>query len=277
MNSVAQIRNIANELLANGEVEIVIGYSESSLDGKATPIFVSDPADTAKMIFNETCNLMLAKYLLRYKGKKIGIVAKPCDTRAIIGYMIENQVKREDIRIIGVSCMGMTGNRACGECGIRNPVLFDYKAGDDVDVSKLVIRESQVKEIEKLPADERWDHITKEFSKCIKCYACRQSCYMCYCNTCFVDRNQPVWTDKGTAIDDIMSYHLIRAMHTAGRCINCGICESTCPMGIDVRLLTSKIRNDSKELFGYDAGLDINEKPVITDFKPDDKQEKFIE
>lgn len=277
MNSQDKIREIAKELLSQGEVELIIGYTESSLDNKATPIFITDANETGKLIFDETCNLMLAKYLLRYKGKKIGIVAKPCDTRAITGYIIENQVKRDDLKIIGVSCMGMEGNKACDECTVRNPVLCDYKAGEDVDVTKLDIGESPVKEIEKMPADERWNHITKEFSKCIKCYACRQSCYMCYCNTCFVDRNQPIWADKGTSLDDIMSYHLIRAMHTAGRCINCGICESTCPMGIDVRMLTSKIRNDSKELFNYDAGLDINEKPVVTDFKPDDKQEKFIE
>ena len=272
-----EIRGIVKDLLDGGEVELIIGYGKSSLEDKATPVFITKAEEVQKLIFDRTCNLMLAKYLLMCKYKKTGIIAKPCDTRAIVGYIVEKQLKRENLKIIGVSCEGMDGNRACSECRMRNPVLFDYKAGEDIDVSRLNIKESHIKKIEKMTPEERWNYITKEFvSKCIKCYACRQACYLCYCNKCFVDKNQPTWSRKGIQTEDIMTYHIIRAMHTAGRCINCGMCESACPMDIDVRLLSSKLYNDSKEMFGYEAGMDINEKPVITDYNINDSEKNFI-
>ncbi len=271
-----ELSAVAARLLESGEVEVVIGYGASTLEGKATPIFITQAGDAGKLIFDRTCNVMLAKYLLGYRGKKVGIVAKPCDTRAIVSYMVENQLEREKLKIIGVSCNGMDGNAACNECITRNPVICDYKIGDDIDVSKLKPCESPADELERLSAGERWQYISKEFEKCIKCYACRQACYLCYCSKCFVDRNQPEWTQKGTGLGDIMSYHMIRAMHTAGRCINCGACESTCPMGINARLLVSKLYKDSKDLYGYEPGMDPEEKTALTDFKPDDYEGDFM-
>ncbi len=264
-------------MLESGEVELVVGYGASALPGKATPVFATTAEEAGKLIFDPTCNLLLAKYLLRYKGKKVGVVAKPCDTRAITGYIVERRLSREDVKIIGVSCGGMSGNPACSECSVRNPVIFDYRAGEDAGVSQPDTGEPFIETVEKMSPGDRWDYIAGEFSKCIKCYACRQACYLCYCSKCFTDRNQPEWTGKGTTSGDILAYHLTRAMHTAGRCINCGVCESVCPMGIKTRLLTSRLYYDVKELYGYEAGMDTGEKPALTDYKPDDAQDSFME
>ena len=34
-----------------------------------------------------------------------------------------------------------------------------------------------------------------------------------------------------------MEWHLVRAMHLAGRCINCGYCAEACPVGIPLNRL----------------------------------------
>ncbi len=47
--------------------------------------------------------------------------------------------------------------------------------------------------IEAMSLQERWEFWQSEFSRCIKCYACRQACPMCYCTKCIVEVNQRQW------------------------------------------------------------------------------------
>jgi formate dehydrogenase subunit beta len=43
--------------------------------------------------------------------RKIGIVAKGCDSRNIVTHIIENKIKREQLVVIGVPCKGMIDKR----------------------------------------------------------------------------------------------------------------------------------------------------------------------
>ena len=131
--------------------------------------------------------------------------------------------------------------------------------------------------MESQSADERWDYFVSEMSKCIRCYACRGACPSCYCNQCFVDHNQPQWFSKTTELSDTIIFHLVRAFHVAGRCVNCGACARACPMGVDLMSLTKKIAKDMNELYGYTAGMDIEELAPFATFKEDDPQEFITE
>ena len=126
-------------------------------------------------------------------------------------------------------------------------------------------------------ADERWEYFVSEMSKCIKCYACRGACPSCYCTQCFIDQNQPQWFGKTTELSDTIIFHLVRAFHVAGRCVNCGACARACPMGIDLMSLTKKIEKDMKELFQYTAGMDIEELAPFATFKDNDPQDFITE
>ena len=70
-----------------------------------------------------------------------------------------------------------------------------------------------------------------------------------------------------------MAFHLVRAYHLAGRCLDCGACSRACPMNIDLRVLRKKLQKDGLELFGYEAGLDPETEPALATFRPDDPQE----
>jgi ferredoxin len=116
-------------------------------------------------------------------------------------------------------------------------------------------------------------YFAEQASKCVLCYACRNACPMCYCPECFVEATQPTWIGREHSLSNAQVYHLIRALHLAGRCAGCGDCMRSCPMGVDLGLLGEKLRQDVKELFGVDVGADAKAEQPLTTYKEDDWQE----
>jgi ferredoxin len=243
----------------------------------ATPVFIQEPAKTERLIFNQYCHHNLATYLNRIEVKgKIGIVAKGCDARSIVGLIKERQIEREKVFIIGVPCPGMVNGNgvfaSCKVCQHKNPPIYDELIGSEVEENKIN-EFKEIEEFEKKAPDERWEEMSRDAAECIRCYACRQSCPNCYCTTCFVDQTQPAWFGKSVDPMDTLIFHLIRTFHMAGRCVDCGACERACPMGIKLRKLTKKIEKVVKERFGYTAGLDLEEPPPLATFKLEDPEE----
>ena len=172
-------------------------------------------------------------------------------------------------------------NDLCKRCKIRKPPLVskapDLCVGECEEYSNIVDDFSDIAEFEALTPEEKWNQITEELSVCTRCYACREACPMCYCNLCFVDQNKPVWFGKTTDLPDVFVYHLIRAMHMAGRCVACGACSLVCPMGIDLNKINRKLEKIVKERFNFTSGLDPDVLPPMVDFKMEDAQEFMLE
>ena len=72
-----------------------------------------------------------------------------------------------------------------------------------------------------------------------------------------------------------MSWHLIRALHLAGRCVGCGECERACPVGIPLSLLNRKMAEVAAESFDFTANDDVDNVSPIGAFRSDD-HEDFI-
>jgi len=271
-----QLRKRAKEFLTNKEVVMVLGYRAGKRPGTATPAFVTRPEDADVLIFDDRCGSNLAAYLPRVKHRgKIAVVAKGCDSRSIVSLLKEKQVDRGQLMILGVGCEGVKENGrlsdSCTTCAYPNPVICDEMVGE-----KAAEREpapDPLADFEKLSPDQRWQALMDDVSRCIRCYACRQVCPNCYCPTCFVDANSPQWVGKTTAGSDNMMFHLMRAMHMAGRCVECGSCSRGCPMGIDLMKFNRKVAQVVKERFGTVAGLKPDEPPPLAAFDPNDKQE----
>ncbi len=303
-----KIREIAFGLLEKEAVSKVIGFTSGTLPMASNPVVIHSKQDVDQLVFNSTCGLNLANYIRNHKGK-IAVVAKGCDSRNIVTHIVENQVKRDQIHIIGVPCHGMVDKKKiaalfdddiieftetadqlmvksatqektldkkeylrenCQLCLHRNPVIYDDLAADLVDEQTLENAFSDVEKIESLDSDAKWQHFENLTQNCIRCYACRNACPLCYCPTCFVDESGPQWVGKGQNKTDVNTFHFLRAFHCAGRCTDCGACVEACPMDINVRDFTRKLNKDAFEMFGWEAGLDIVKRPPLDAYSPDD-------
>ncbi len=158
----------------------------------------------------------------------------------------------------------------CAICLHRNPVEYDEMVADPVTEQEGVNPFKDVEVLEKKSPEERREFFTQLISSCIRCYACRNACPLCYCPTCFVDESRPQWVGKSTDPMDTMTFHFLRAYHCAGRCTDCGACERVCPVGISVRQFTKKLNKDAFELFAWEAGTSMDQRPPLDVYRADD-------
>lgn len=288
-----ELKTKIKELLEAKQIDAIIGYERASDGVSAKPCFIERKEDVDKLIWDAYCVYNLSKYLKDFIGKKIGIIAKPCDVRSIIVLIQEHQLNRQDVFIIGVECLGVIDEkrvnllgdkqpeetlafaRKCKGCSSSIPPLYDVLL-EDKEKRKKLVEEDEYECIRKLEAkslSERLKFWQDEFSRCIRCYACRQICPMCYCPKCVAEQTMPAWFSKGNNLDGNFSWNATRAMHLAGRCIDCGECERACPVGIPLRDINKKIEKDIKELFNYESGLKTDQKPLLSCFDKNDPEE----
>jgi formate dehydrogenase subunit beta len=307
-----KIRDIARKLLEKKTVDVFIGYRRGSVPMMNEPVLIKDPAEVELLHWDSHCGLNLCNYLTK-RTDRVGIVANGCNSRNIVTHIIENQIKREQLFIVGLPCTGMIDHRAvertlgnkeilevtesgdaftvsgkgfqetlqkqdllrtnCSTCLHRNPVEYDEMVADPVPEQEGVNPFKDVEALEKKSTEEKQAFFTQLISPCIRCYACRNVCPLCYCPTCFVDESRPQWVGKSMDPVDTMTFHFLRAYHCAGRCTDCGACERVCPVGIPVRQFTKKLNKDAFELFGWEAGLSLDQRPPLDVYRVDDYNE----
>ena len=257
----AEIRKRARGLLVSGEAKLVIGWTEGTEPSRLRPYFCASPEETDRLVVDGRSTHDLATYLTRAELadlKPIAIVAKPADIRAVVVLLQEDQIKPDDVRVIGVRVEPVGSPEAEVEM-LPGASLDDYVRylNDEVKGSELADDVmARVREIEKLSPAERFEFWRREFDRCIKCYACREACPMCYCRSCIVEKNQPQWISAAASPRGNFAWNLVRAMHLAGRCIACGACERACPAGIPLMLLNRHVAETTREAFGHLAGYD---------------------
>ena len=287
------IRSEAGRLLSGGEIAALVGYTSGRRSGSSQPIVITAEADAAKLIFTPACVNNLALYLTKAKKEipktgKIGIVVKGCDLKALVGLMGESQLKRDDLYLIGVPCAGVLASTAqpatalttdtlaakCTECDAHLPTGCDFVPNMPLPQQPDLAGKysAEIARLEALTPAERWAYWKEQFSKCIKCYACRQVCPFCFCEQCLCDRNKPQMVETTPRPAGNTAWHIVRAMHLAGRCAGCAECERVCPMDIPLNLLNRKMAKELKELFDYEAGFEVNDKGPLSTFTEKDDQ-----
>jgi len=290
------LRQTAREMLASGEVELVVGYGRTSF-GKVVPFFASSPEQAEELVWNDMCVHNLTTYLTGERPAatgKVAVVVKGCDARAAVGLIQEGQLDRERAKLIGMECHGVQSECGqvadkCTACEVTTPHLCDVLIASDGSVWKTneaastptrfpasdALR-SEVQRIASLPREQRLAFWRSELSRCVRCYACRAVCPLCYCQTCAADRTRPQYVTPGCDWRGAFSWGVTRALHVAGRCVGCGECVRACPQGIRLDILQAFLADVVARELGYVAGTNPEALPPLSTFRPDDRQDFIL-
>jgi ferredoxin len=175
---------------------------------------------------------------------------------------------RERLYVIGVTCEGGEDDAGivpprCLRCGDRVPAVYDVLLGEPPEIAPPEDEFGDLAGIEAMAASDRLQFWLREFDRCIRCYACRQVCPGCYCTTCMFERDDGLWVDMGIEVGQKHLFHLGRALHLAGRCVECDECERVCPMGLPLSLLNRRLVREVAALYGHRAGREEALSPLL--------------
>ena len=301
----------AKELLSEGKVQKVVGWKKGLFEDDVTPAVFESAEELDKgFVFNKYCAANLSKYLVKITRdievkksttrvnntmakqrdpnaqdapipqERVLVFLKPNDTYSFTQLLKENRITRDDVYAIGVPCQDtLDGGEVCETCKNKKPVSCDELIGVEAEIEAVEsTRMAEVAKIEAMTADERNEFWKNEFSRCLRCNACRDICPACTCEKCVFDNNK-LYTSQKVAQTNFEEslFHIIRAWHVAGRCTDCGECSRVCPQHIPLYLLNRKFIKDINEIYGdYQAGADMESKPAMLTFNAEGDPETTI-
>jgi len=196
-----------------------------------------------------------------YSDATFGILVRGCDERALNELTRWNQTAAEAERIVkvGIACKQELAD--AHEC--RKPFPDEFVAGEKAEP----VATARVEEVAALDLAARLDFWLGEFDRCVKCYGCRDVCPVCFCNVCTLEEDNLIRT--GDLPPENPMFHLTRAVHMAGRCIDCNLCTEACPAEIPLRTLYKKVAQIVEDEFGYVTGETGGEKSPLNILGPE--------
>ncbi len=242
--------------LEQDKVDVFLGYK--MIEGHPLPHFFSkDNLEEVDALVTGPARYPLEKIatsiVSEKPGIKIGLLGRECTQRALNVLYIWNQLSPDNVKTLNVNCCP-SKLEPHGDCSYLEPKPSgDYKKQMGLD-NNMATEQTDI-----YSQEERFSRWIYEFQKCIKCYGCRNICPVCFCKECSLEHPDLVGT--GALPAEVPIFHMVRAVHMAGRCIDCGLCEDACPMDIPLRLLYRKVNEIVKETFDYEAGISQSQPP----------------
>lgn len=226
-----KIKETVRKLFEEDKIDIFIGYGEGTLPLRSTPCFITEPDNIEKLVWNSYCLNNLAVYLPRFflpqprkkdvKLPKIGILAKGCDGRSIVGLIKEHQLPRENLYIIGIPCEGMMDIKKIQDAGCKMQEVEIVEAKKKGD--KIVIIDEDEKEIE----------LKKEELLADVCMSCQYTAPVIYDILIGGEKRKTKEEQRTTIIEEFEKKSLEERWkyfeEQVSKCIRCYACRQACP------------------------------------------------
>ena len=212
-------------------------------------------------------NKVLVTIARQYPEDVFGVLVRGCDERGLYTLYRLNQLEPDKVVPVGIACPEALA-KAC-EC--KKPFPDDLVAGEKIEG----VAQQGVEDMEDLDLSKRFAFWMDQFSKCVKCYGCRNICPMEICRErCITHLDEPHWQSQRIDAKEARFFQLIRVLHLAGRCTECGECERVCPSNIPLAKLMKKSSQIIERLFDYRTGEKIEVRPPLLTFKDVEKNIK---
>jgi len=249
-----EAQKVVARVLSEGHVDGVLCLREA--DGAVGPHYFKQGDYLGNLVLTPkyALPLIMRWYHLHSPDTRVGAVLRSCEERALVELVKRRQVDMDKIEVIGLACSEEEA-KECG-CVLGSPtnVMIGTPREGGSERRKL-------KDLPPVEGRDRLDFWKKEYSKCIKCYGCRDVCPVCACEVCMMGEHD--WVKGGSLPPKFATFHLIKAYHMADRCTECRECEAACPVSIPLAELYGRLLRDVERRFGYVTGADPDEKPPL--------------
>ena len=153
------------------------------------------------------------------------------------------------------------------------------QALDDLSAKRKAKTAQRIEELDKAMMGP--EKLVQYFADCLNCHNCMRVCPVCYCRECFFD-SDTFQRDLGEHVrvslrkgmtrmpSETLLFHITRMNHMMTSCVQCGICEDSCPVTIGLATLFKKVARNAQQEFEYVSGRSLEEPLPLTTFREDE-------